>query len=265
MIKLSRRTLMVSASALAAAPAIASGKTRATGPADGQTAFIRDLYAIPDLAPRQRARFDTGWRFAFGHMYDPAKDFDFGKDQRTFAKQGPDATPAAAADFDDSAWRPVSLPHDWAVELPFVASGFKSDKPADDMAAWDDKAEHGYKPIGREFSETSVGWYRKTFSLDAASADRQVSLEFDGVFRGATVIVNGYIVKTHDSGYTPFRVALNDFLNTDGSPNTLLVRVDASLGEGWFYEGAGIYRHVWLVVTDPVHIPQYGVCVRAGR
>ncbi|MGZ3297980.1 MAG: beta-galactosidase GalA, partial [Asticcacaulis sp.] len=87
-------------------------------------------------------------------------------------------------------------------------------------------------------------------------------LEFDGVFRACIVMVNGYIVKEHQGGYTPFSLNINDVLNTDGKPNIIAVRVDASLGEGWFYEGAGIYRHVWLVKTHPVHIPQYGICVR---
>ncbi len=215
-------------------------------------------------SPRQRIRFDTGWRFAFGHLNDVEKDFGYGGDLRTYAKQGIDATPVAKADYDDSQWRPVTLPHDWAVELPFVHKEPKTPlKPDDHGAVWDPAANHGYKPLGRDYPETSVGWYRKTFTLDAADKGKRISLEFDGVFRDAMVVINGYIVKRNDSGYTPFRVELNDFLNTDDTPNTVLVRVDASLGEGWFYEGAGIYRHVWLVKTDPVHIPQYGVCVRA--
>ncbi|MFT4074574.1 MAG: beta-galactosidase GalA [Asticcacaulis sp.] len=213
---------------------------------------------------QRRTRFDTGWRFAFGHLYDVEKDFGYGGDLRTYAKQGIDATPVAKADYDDSQWRPVTLPHDWAVELPFVHKAPKTPlKPDDHGAVWDPAANHGYKPLGRDYPETSVGWYRKTFTLDAADKGKRISLEFDGVFRDAMVVINGYIVKRNDSGYTPFRVELNDFLNTDDTPNTVLVRVDASLGEGWFYEGAGIYRHVWLVKTDPVHIPQYGVCVRA--
>ncbi len=212
----------------------------------------------------RRTRFDTGWRFAFGHLNDVEKDFGYGGDLRTYAKQGIDATPVAKADYDDSQWRPVTLPHDWAVELPFVHKEPKTPlKPDDHGAVWDPAANHGYKPLGRDYPETSIGWYRKTFTLDAADKGKRISLEFDGVFRDAMVVINGYIVKRNDSGYTPFRVELNDFLNTDDKPNTVLVRVDASLGEGWFYEGAGIYRHVWLVKTDPVHIPQYGVCVRA--
>jgi beta-galactosidase len=213
----------------------------------------------------RRTRFDTGWRFAFGHLYDVEKDFGYGGDLRTYAKQGIDATPVAKADYDDSQWRPVSLPHDWAVELPFVHKEPKTPlKPDDHGAVWDPAANHGYKPLGRDYPETSIGWYRKTFTLDAADKGKRISLEFDGVFRDAMVVINGYIVKRNDSGYTPFRVELNDFLNTDDTPNTVLVRVDASLGEGWFYEGAGIYRHVWLVKTNPVHIPQYGIQIIAG-
>ncbi|MGA9658817.1 MAG: beta-galactosidase GalA [Asticcacaulis sp.] len=212
----------------------------------------------------RRVRFDTGWRFAFGHLNDAAKDFGFGDGLGTYAKQGGNAIPAAKADYDDSAWQPVSLPHDWAVELPFVPNPKAADiKPNERGEIWDPAANHGFKPLGRDYPETSVGWYRKTFTLEAADKGKRISLEFDGVFRDAMVIINGYIVRTNESGYVPFRVDLNDFLNTDDTPNTVLVRVDASLGEGWFYEGAGIYRHVWLVKTNPVHIPQYGVCVRA--
>jgi hypothetical protein len=83
------------------------------------------------------------------------------------------------------------------------------------------------------------------------------------VFRDALVIFNGYIIEHADSGYTPFRVDVTD-LAVIGGDNVLTLRVDASLGEGWFYEGAGIYRHVWLVKTAPVHVPQWGVVVRAA-
>ncbi len=240
--KLHRRHLLATAAATFAAPALADTSSQpAPAPSD----------------PR-RALFDDGWKFAFGHLDDVSKDFGWGADLRTYAKQGPDATPAAKPDFDDSAWRSLSLPHDWAVELPFVPNPkFANPKPDD----WDPAANHGFKPLGRDFPETSVGWYRKVFDLPVDG--KRTSLEFDGVFRQATVIFNGYVVKTNDGGYTPFSADLTDFVNTDGKANTLLVRVDASLGEGWFYEGAGIYRHVWLTRTDPVHIPQYGVCIRA--
>ncbi|MDV6332206.1 beta-galactosidase GalA [Asticcacaulis sp. 201] len=248
MLDMNRRHLLASAAATFAA--VSAGL-----PALAQTV---------ETGQRRRLRFDTGWKFAFGHLNDVEKDFGFGADLRTYAKQGPDATPIAKPDYDDSTWRGVTLPHDWAVELPFVPNPKAATfKPDDHGSVWDPAANHGFKPLGRDYPDTSVGWYRKTFTLDASDAGKRISLEFDGVFRNAMVIVNGYILKVNDSGYSPFRVELNDVLNTDDKPNTVLVRVDASLGEGWFYEGAGIYRHVWLVKTDPVHVPQYGVRVRA--
>ena len=246
MFRLDRRQLMASATALTIVGSAVS-TARAQAANDG---------------PRQRLRLDEGWRFAFGHLNDADKDFNFGKDQRTYAKQGPDSGDAAQIKFDDSKWRDISLPHDWAVELPFVHKDVKL-VPDDHGIVWDNAANHGYKPIGRDYPETSVGWYRKTFTLDAADAGKRISLEFDGVSRTCIVMVNGYIVREHGGAYTPFAIDITDFLNTDKTPNVIAVRVDASLGEGWFYEGAGIYRHVWLVKTHAVHVVKDGVCVRA--
>jgi len=266
---LDRRTVLASASVLALlgadghalAKAHSKGGGRTLGRQDAQTSILHSDAYLSSL-PGRRVSFDAGWKFAFGHLSDIDKDFGFGADLRTFAKQGPDATPLSLASFDDSHWRDVSLPHDWAVELPFVENPKAATyKPDDHGAIWDPAANHGFKPLGRDYPETSIGWYRKTLQLSGKDAGARISLEFDGVFRACLVIVNGYIVQSHDGGYGPFRVELNDFLNTDNTPNTLLVRVDASLGEGWFYEGAGIYRHVWLVKTHPVHIPQYGLHV----
>ena len=242
-----RRDILVSASALAllGLPSLAAAQTK---PVD----------------TNGRERLDEGWKFALGHLNDPAKDFGFSDGLRTYAKQGPDSGPAARLDFDDSKWRDVQLPHDWAVELPFVpnpkAATFKPDEHG---FIWDPAADHGFKPLGRDYPDTSIGWYRRTIEWTAADKGKRLRIDFDGVFRSAIVIFNGYIVKEHDGGYVPFSVDLTDFLNTDGKANVLAVRVDASLGEGWFYEGAGIYRHVWLVKHDPVHIVKDGVCVRA--
>ena len=248
--RLHRRQLLASATALAIVGS-------AVSTARAQTA------AVANDGPRQRLRLDEGWRFAFGHLDDVAKDFNFGKDQRTYAKQGPDSGDAAGVKFDDSQWRPITLPHDWAVELPFVHKDVKL-APDEHGAVWDPAANHGYKPLGRDYPETSIGWYRKTFALDAADAGKRISLEFDGVFRAAIVMVNGYIVREHSGGYTPFAIDITDFLNTDAKPNVIAVRVDASLGEGWFYEGAGIYRHVWLYKNGPTHIVKNGVHVKAN-
>ncbi len=245
-----RRQVLASAAAMALA-------TGATGQAGAQAA------EPASDGPRQRLRLDEGWRFAFGHLDDATKDFNFGQDQRTYAKQGPDSGDAAQAKFDDSAWCLIDLPHDWAVELPFAHKDVTL-KPDEHGMVWDAAANHGYKPLGRDYPETSIGWYRKTFTLAAADAGKRIGLEFDGVFRACVVMVNGYIVREHGGGYTPFAIDITDVLNTDAKPNVIAVRVDASLGEGWFYEGAGVYRHVWLVKTDPVHVVKDGVCIRAG-
>jgi beta-galactosidase len=197
-------------------------------------------------APRERLLLDFGWRFHFGHAEDPAKDFDFGR-HGAFAKSG-NLIPAAGERFDDSQWQAVDLPHDWAVELPFVNDPSLTD--------------HGFKPLGRNYPASSVGWYRRVFDLPKGDDGKRISLEFDGVFRQAMVVFNGHYLGENMSGYAPFRFDVTDFA-VYGGKNVLLVRVDATMDEGWFYEGAGIYRHVWLVKTNPLHVPQWGVFARA--
>ncbi|NKJ44546.1 beta-galactosidase GalA [Novosphingobium sp. SG720] len=212
--------------------------------------------ALP--SPRRQERLADGWRFALGHAADMAKDFGFGRFQRTYAKPGFDVSPALQPDFDDSAWAMVRVPHDWAVELPYALPAQPVAKEQEDMAAG-----HGFRAIGRDFPQNSVGWYRRKLPVGAADKGRAVWLEFDGVFRDCKVFVNGYEAGGSASGYAPFRVNIADFLDYDGGPNQLALRVDASLGEGWFYEGAGIYRHVDLVSAAPLHVPQWGTCVRS--
>ena len=191
---------------------------------------------------------DAGWRFAFGHPSDPQKDFEHATGYFSyFSKAGYGDGPAAAG-FDDRAWRQLDLPHDWAVEAPFAPNG---------------SASHGFKAIGRNFPERSVGWYRKTFTVPAGDLGRRISIEFDGVFRDSVVWVNGFYLGRQPSGYTGFRYDLTDYLNYGGE-NVISVRADATLEEGWFYEGAGIYRHVWLTKTSPLHVAQWGTAVTTG-
>ncbi len=188
---------------------------------------------------------DFGWRFAFGHATDPSRDFGHATGQFSyFAKAGYGAG-ASAPEFDDRGWRALDLPHDWAVEVPFDPRGSGS---------------HGFKAVGPNFPETSVGWYRKAFTIPASDLGRRIRVEFDGVFRDSIAWINGHYLGTEESGYSGFGYDLSDFLNYGGT-NVLAVRVDATLEEGWFYEGAGIYRHAWLVKTDPVHVPPGGTFV----
>jgi beta-galactosidase len=209
-----------------------------------------DAAAISNTSsPRERLLLDFGWRFQLGHANDPAKDFGLGLRRREsqFAKSG-NFLPVTRLDFNDRDWREIDLPHDWAVELPFT------DAPL--------VFHHGAKPVGREYPETSVGWYRRVFEIPKTDAGKRIAVEFDGVFRDAMVMFNGHYIGENASGYAPFRFDLTDFANF-GEKNVLVVRVDATLGEGWFYEGAGIYRHVWLTKTDPLHLAPGGTFVRS--
>ncbi len=194
---------------------------------------------------RERLLLDFGWTFSFGNANDPAKDLGFGADQGDFAKSGEFGF--AKEKFDDSKWRRLNLPHDWAVKLPFVH---------------DERLQgHGYKPLGRDYPETSVGWYRRTFELVKGDEGRRISIDFDGAFRSALVFLNGYFIGRNDNGYVPFSFDVSDYAVCGGT-NVLVVRMDASFGDGWFYEGAGIYRHVWLRKTSAVHLAEWESVVR---
>jgi len=112
-----------------------------------------------------------------------------------------------------------------------------------------------------KLSETSVGWYRRVFDVPKSDQGRRVFLDFDGVFRSALVFLQWQFYRPQRQRLRPFRFDLTDFLFY-GEKNCITVRVDASLGDGWFYEGAGIYRHVWLTKTYPLRLGQWDTVVR---
>ena len=192
-------------------------------------------FALAADSPRERLLLDFGWKFHLGDNWGLGEQLE---------KAGQSYGPAKM-NFDDSSWRTLNLPHDWAVELPF-----------DGNANFD----HGYKPLGLGFPTNSVGWYRRTFSLPEADRGKRLWLEFDGVYRDCRIFLNGFLLAHHESGYNSFRCDITDTANCGGK-NVLAVRVDASQFEGWFYEGAGIYRHVWLEKTSPVAIAPDGIFV----
>ena len=140
----------------------------------------------------------------------------------------------------------MDLPHDWDVELHF-----ENDRTL---------VAHGAKPLGRNYPATSIGWYRKVFDVPADDLGHRFTLEFDGAFRTAMVIFNNHYLGVNMSGYAPCTFDVTDFVNY-GAKNVLVVRLDATLNEGWFYEGAGIYRHVLLTSTHPVHVAYWGTFV----
>ncbi len=247
MTSLTRRDLLRSGVALSASTLVPGsiGRAHALLAACPGAASAEALAAV---SPREHLLFDFGWKFFQGHGTDPRRDLGFGMGQGDFAKTG--EFEFAREKFDDSQWRPLNLPHDWAVELPFVRD--------------EELQGHGYKPLGRRYPETSVGWYRRVFDVPKEDEGRRVVLEFDGAFRSALVFLNGYFIGRNDNGYAPFRFDVSDFLN-HGGKNFLVVRMDASFGDGWFYEGAGIYRHVWLTKTDALHLGHWDSYVRGAR
>ena len=188
-------------------------------------------------SPRERLLMDPGWRFHLGEatLPPPINHGDTYNSVKAGWAQG-----AAGVSFDDSAWRTLDLPHDWLVEQPYDPAG---------------NVSHGFRAGG-------VAWYRKRFDLPAEDLGRQLWLEFDGVFRSCKVWLNGHRIGDHRSGYTSFYFDISDVANYGGE-NVLAVRVDATDVEGWWYEGAGIYRHVWLTKTSPLHIGHWGTFVTA--
>lgn len=199
---------------------------------------------------RESQLINNDWRFARGHAGDMAKDFTHGTEYFSYLTKtggfGTDHSPISPK-FSDSTWVQVTLPHDWVVDLPFSGQASHS---------------HGYKNVGWRFPENSVGWYRKTFNVPAEDLGKHIYVEFDGIFRDAQVFCNGFYMGHEPSGYATQVYDLTEYLNYGGD-NLLTVRADASTEEGWFYEGAGIYRDVTLHKVNPVHVAPFGTFVRS--
>ena len=216
--------------------------------------MLRNLYILvfllavaPVCAQRRTVSLDRGWKFAFGNAADPAKDFGCGTEYFNYLTKANSIhnTGPYSMKFDDSGWEPVDVPHDFVVRLPFSAEASHS---------------HGYKTVGWKYPETSVGWYRRTFRLDSLDRGKHVAITFDGIFRDSRVWVNGFYCGGEPSGYLSQTYDITDYANFGGE-NVVCVRADATLEEGWFYEGGGIYRHVWLTTTSPLHISQDGISI----
>lgn len=175
---------------------------------------------------RTRESFDQGWLFArFGLQADGTR------------KAEP-STPESPA-FDDSSWRQLDIPHDWGVEGPFRL----------ELAG-----ETGKLPW------KGIGWYRKSFKVSAADKDRRVFIDFDGAMAYAKVWCNGNYLGTWPYGYSSFRMELTPHLKI-GQENVVAVRLDTESWDSRWYPGAGIYRHVWLVKANPVHVGHWGTAV----
>ena len=208
------------------------------------------LCVFAQSSQRQKINIDDGWKFHLGHAANPEKDFNYSI-STIFSKSGGAPRTAIEPQFKDSAWQNINLPHDWVVELPFVEV-----KNAD-------VESHGFKPVGGLFPETSIGWYRKHFAVAKADSGSRFQIQFDGIFRDANIWVNGFYLGNNKSGYVGAAYDITDFVNFD-KDNVIVVRADATQYEGWFYEGAGIYRHVWLNKYNNTHINTEGVFAYAN-
>src|SRR5476651_230349 len=154
-----------------------------------------------------------------------------------------DPSGADKVSFSDAAWRKLDVPHDWMIEGPYAESN----------------------PTGRGggYLPADIGWYRKHFEVSDADAKKKVSIEFDGVMANSDVWINGYHLGKRPYGYISFEYEMTGHLNFGkGKTNVLSVRADNAIQPASrYYTGAGIYRHVHLTITDPLHIAINGVFI----
>jgi len=192
---------------------------------------------LPEPLPvidRNRTRMERGWLFHEGDVVPPRPQ---GHHETYLSVKAGNAPGAAALDYADGDWAAVDLPHDWASFQPFVETA---------------NVSQGYRARG-------IGWYRRRFRLDPADRGGRLELHFDGIATHAQVWINGNLAARSWSGYSAVIVDLTPFATFGDEANVVAIRVDADAMEGWWYEGAGIYRHVWLVRRAPVSIATDGV------
>ncbi|KQU49597.1 beta-galactosidase [Sphingomonas sp. Leaf339] len=195
---------------------------------------VRDLPKALPVADPGRTLLERGWLF---HLGDIPMPVPVGHEATYLRAKAGNAAGAAAMAFDDSDWQSVRLPHDWVAEQPFVETANLS---------------QGYRPRG-------IGWYRRTLRLDTADRGKTLELHFDAIATNATIWINGSIATHNWSGYNSVYVDLTPFARFGDETNVIAIRVDAEAMEGWWYEGGGLYRHVWLVRRAPVAIATDGV------
>ena len=176
--------------------------------------------------PRVVASFDRAWKFHLG-----------------------EATGADQTTFDDKSWRTLDIPHDWMIEGVPGADQAKMDGPFDPKS-----------PAGADgaFLDGGIGWYRKTFTLPASAKGKQITILFDGAYMDADIYLNGQKLGNHPYGFTSFFYDLTAGLKFGGEKNVIAVRLNVQQPSCRWYSGAGLYRHVWLITTQPVHVATWG-------
>lgn len=183
---------------------------------------------------REVLSLDKGWRFHKGDIPFPVIK---GHNETYRHTKAGRACGAASTEYDDSSWRVLDLPHDWAIEG-------RMDSTAN---------------LSQGYYHRGFGWYRRKFRLSPQDKGKHLELQFDGISTHATIWVNGTVLHRNWCGYTSMYIDITPYATYGDNLNTIAVRVDAEAQEGWWYEGAGIYRHTWLVKRSPLHITTDGV------
>ncbi len=183
--------------------------------------------------PRDTESFDRAWKFYLG-----------------------DAPGADQAAFDDTSWRALDIPHDWMIEGVPGADPATMDGPFDKAS-----------PSGATGGSMNggIGWYRKTFTLPAGSKDKHVIILFDGAYMNSQVWLNGKLLGSRPYGFSSFYYDLTPDAHFGDEKNVLAVRLDVMQPCCRWYSGAGLYRNVWLITTEPVHIAQWGTYITTPK
>lgn len=186
------------------------------------------------VTSREVLSLDKGWRFHKGDIPFPVVK---GHNETYRNTKAGGVVGAAAINYDDTSWRILDLPHDWAIEG-------RVDSTAN---------------LSQGYYHRGFGWYRRKFRLPPEDKGKHLELQFDGISTHATIWVNGTVLHRNWCGYTSMYVDITPYATYGDNLNTVVVRVDANAQEGWWYEGAGMYRHTWLVKRSPLHIATDGV------
>ncbi|KUJ06147.1 uncharacterized protein LY89DRAFT_726730 [Mollisia scopiformis] len=211
--------------------------------------------AVSNSTGRRRISINTSWRFSrFAinpdslsyatlkpYMLPSGNDFILAGTQhaRPSGTAPGSSITYIQSSFDDSTWETVTLPHDWAQKGPFNAPGISGGM--------------GKKPTN------GVGWYRRIVTMDASDKSKYTFLDIDGAMSYASVWLNGNLVGGWPYGYASFRLDLTSYMNV--GDNLLAIRLDNPVDSSRWYPGAGLYRNVWLVTVDTIHVGQYGTFI----
>ena len=194
---------------------------------------------------------NDGWRFHLEKPNEAPAKLNSCKNQ--------EAEGYAARAFNDGAWEEVTLPHDWVMTLPHSERANDSHGHFESTAVGMDGIVPGQPLTDRP---STRGWYRRHFFVPEDWAGKRVIVSFEGVYRDSRVYINGQYIDRFESGYIGFECDLTDNLYY-GNDNVIAVLADCEQPEGWWYEGGGIYRNVWLLVADEMHILRDSVRVHA--